>query len=1154
MVNLHLHTKYSLLDAIIKIDELMDRLVELGQTACAITDHGNMYGAVEFYKSAKAHGIKPIIGCEVYVCGDVTVMKRENKMHHLILLCRNEIGRQNLQKLVTESTKYKFNKRPRIDFEMLKKYHEGLICCSACMVGEVAYALQNDDVELAYDIARKYKELFQDDYYIEYQSHRSPAQQQLNAQLVQLALDLQIKYVVTCDSHYLYKEDQKYHNIFVQVGQSREAGETYDDCFVQSEDEVYQFCQSTIDYNATAIANTHEIAEKCNVDYPLSAPIIPHTNIPAGYNTEEEYLRDLCDKGWKSKGFADWSLDRWKQYMSEDIYDTDGHLVERRDFVSFNSVDEIVQIYKDRLEYEFNAVLKMGFEGYYVLVHSYVSAAYRRGIARGSAGGSLIAYLSGIVDIDPIKYGLYFERFIDVGALDLLADGSITKKELKIPDVDEDFSPTNRDTVMKYIIDTYGSENVVCLGQFQYIWAKGSIKDIGKVLGIPFEITNEMTKKLGDESIDEALELGLLDEYTSKYPDLFVYVSKLAGLPKSYGVHPCGRVISMRDAVFYNALEYNADTNTYSLQGDMHTADDLGLVKIDLLGLRTLDVIYDVLEMIGKDYSFIAPHNIDLCDKEVWKEFANGNSLQIFQFESPGMRNMLKDMQCNSIDDLSAANALYRPGSKDYIPNYINRKKGLEPVTYINQMVEPILKSTYGIIVYQEQLIEIGRLAGLRNPDELRQATAKKKPKLMAKIEPEMKNGLITKGWTQEQVDTLWDDILKFARYSFNKSHSAAYALTAYITMYLKVHYPVEFITASINSYDGKTDKIAEIIAEAKRMGVQYQFDQWQQITPTTICKDNKVYLGANVVKGFGKNISYELQRVAQTNPKNFVDFLLQYNSKDVEKMIKLDWLEAFGESNYLLYIYDKFNILYDKAKGFKKNIKQSKIGLDPQFVVPYCKEYCPSEVKEINMDAFLTEINSLSDDIKADAIDKIESCKKKKKTGEFNGYNYEKLFKILAMPDDIKQKYATKISEAEYKDINAYQLLVNLKYNGSPLSVRLKIQAQNELLSFMNYTDSTADPLMVCVTKLNTTYSPTFTAYRIKDGGTMDFKVHKSRKPRDPYILKSYRDLPFQDGDILYLKKWDHKPRVVKDENAPNGWREIPGEQVWWLIDYTIM
>lgn len=952
-----------MLDASIKLDELFKRVKELGQTSIAITDHGNMYGAVEFYKKAQEYNIKPIIGCECYICSDVTVMSRENTMYHLILLAKNEIGRFNLQRLVKESTLYKFNKRPRIDFQILEKYHEGLICLSACMAGEVSKSLSSGEIEKAMKIAKKYKQLFKDDYYIEYQAHSEIEQQKLNKQLIMIANALNIKYVVTCDAHYLTPEEQKYHSIFVKIGQTREVGEIYNDCYIQSEQDVIEKCKSTEQYNKQAIANTQEIVNKCNVEYPLSAPIIPHTKIPSKFKTEKEYLQCLCNKGFKEKGFFDWDLSQWKNYLSQTVYNDDGTF-EIKEFVHFETVEEIVKKYKDRAKYEINAVTQMGFEGYYLLVHSYISSATRRGIARGSAGGSLIAYLSGIVDIDPIKYGLYFERFIDVGALDLLASNQITKKELKIPDVDADFSPTDRDKVMQFIINSYGEENVVCLGVFQYIWAKGAIKDIGRVLNIPFEVTNEMTKLLGDETIDEALESGMLDKYKNDYPELFEYASHLSGLPKSFGMHACGKVICMKNANYYNALEYVPDKDVWVLQGDMHTADDLGLVKIDLLGLRTLDVIYDVLDMIGKNYSYIAPHKINLCDPKIWNEFSHGNTLLIFQFESQGMRQMLFDMKCNSIDNLSAANALYRPGAKAYIPSYISRKNGDEEITYLHDDLKPILENTYGIIVYQEQLIEIGRLAGLRNPDELRKATAKKKPKLMAKIEPELKGGLIKRGWTQELVDKLWEDILMFAKYSFNKSHSAAYALTAYITMYLKVYYPVEFITAYINSYDGDTKKIAEVLQEAKRIGVKYVFDKWRNIKGRTSRRDNIVYLGTNTVKGFGTNVAVGLNEVGKQECKTFVELIQllitnpNIDKSQIEIMIKLDFFNEYGKRAKLLKIYNLYNDIYT-AKVFNK----SKLpDIDEKIIRKYSRE-TQKQYRDIDNKGLFNELCSAIED-----------------------------------------------------------------------------------------------------------------------------------------------------------------------------------------------
>lgn len=954
MIHLHVHTKYSLLDGMMHIEDIAERLHEIGQDTIAITDHGNLYGNVEAFSKLSKEGIKVVNGCEMYICDDVNVTNKDSKYHHLVLLCKNEQGRLNLNWLVSQSTLHKYYGRPRIDFKMLEDHHEGLICLSACMAGEVSRALMNGDSKLAETIALKYKKLFGDDYYIEYQAHLVEEQQLVNLQLIELANKLGIKYVVTCDAHYVRPEDEKYHNIFIQIGSQREPGETYKDCYLQSEQDVIDKCASTKQYTQQAIVATHEIADKCENTIPLSAPIIPHFPVPAPYKSELEYLKFLCNDGLRKKGFMNWNMEQWNQYMTDKLYAPDGTYTERK-LIQFDSVKEIQQMYIQRARYEMHALEAMGFEGYYLMVHSYVNAAKRRGIARGSGGGSLLAYLCGIVDIDPIKYGLYFERFIDVGALDLLKDGTITKKELKIPDFDVDFAPNDREKVVQYVVDKYGEENVVSLGQFSYLWAKGAIKDIGRVLGIPFEITNEITKNLEDETVEEALMSGVLDNYKDEYPQLFKYASKLSGLPKSFGVHPCGKCITIQQAQYYNATEWNDGKKTWVLQGDMHSADDLGLVKADFLGLRTLDVIYDTLEMIGKDYEYIAPHKINMNDIKVWNEFANGNTDCIFQFESSGMKQMLKEMKCNCMDELSAANALYRPGSKNFIPNYINRKNGTEAIEYLHPDLEPILKNSYSIIVFQEQLIEIGRLAGLRNPDELRKATAKKKPKLMAKIEPELKSGLMKRGWTDVQVAQLWDTILLFASYSFNKSHSSAYGLTAYITMYLKVYHTNEFFTACINSYDGDIKNVVKTIKEAKRMGVDVRFDKWQNATGETVCHDNVVWLGTNTMKNFSKNVATGLKELSQNQYNDFTAFLIDANANSnidktqLELLITLGWFNQFGGSGKLLRIYKLFESIYGR-----KQFAKDKCPISHDIISQFCKE-TEKQYREVDCNGLLS-------------------------------------------------------------------------------------------------------------------------------------------------------------------------------------------------------
>ena len=1009
MVHLHVHTKYSLLDGMMHIEDIATRLKEIGQDTIAITEHGNLYSSVEAYSKLSKEGIKVIEGCEVYICDDVNIKSKDSKYYHLILLSKNETGRLNLNWLVSQSTLYKYYGKPRIDFQMLKDHHEGLICLSACMAGEVQRAINGGNIELAEQIALKYKDLFGEDYYIETQAHSGIEQQYLNVKLIELANKLDIKYTVTCDAHYLKSEDQKYHNVFVQIGTSREAGETYDDCYLQSEGEVISKSISIRPYIVDAIRTTHEIADKCENTIPLSAPIIPHVPVPKEYDSELSYLKRLCNDGFKQKGFGSWTYEQWKQYLTDKIVQDDG-TIQEVELVKFNSAKEIRDQYVQRARYEMNALKEMGFEGYYLLVHSYVNAAKRRGIARGSGGGSLLAYLCGIVDIDPIKYGLYFERFIDVGALDLLKDGTITRKELKIPDFDVDFSPNDRDNVMNFIVNRYGEQNVVSLGQFSYMWAKGAIKDIGRVLEIPFDVTNEITKNLDNETIDEAINLGLLDAYKDQYPQLFEYASKLSGLPKSFGVHPCGKVISTKEAMFYNATEYNEGKKTWVLEGDMHSADDLGLVKIDLLGLRTLDVIYDVLDMIGKDYNYIAPHIINMNDPKIWNEFAQGNTECIFQFESAGMKHMLKDMKCNSMENLSAANALYRPGSKAFIPNYVNRKNGVEQIEYLHQDLESILGNSYGIIVFQEQLIEIGRLAGLRNPDELRKATAKKKPKLMAKIEPELKKGLINRGWTTAQVDELWTTILRFASYSFNKSHSSAYAITAYLTMYLKVYHTAEFFCACINSYDGDIDNIVKTIKEAKRMGVDVRYDKWGNIKGRTTCKDGVVYLGINTIKGCGENVSNALLEFGARSYKDFFGLLddlsdsPDINTGQIETLIMLRFFSEFGGTFKLLQMYK----MYESYRG-KKILKKEKNTLPLDIVQKYAISETAKQYR-FDQDAINAMLHEL-----ASGIEDKEIPLQIRMEAELDSLGYIRYtdpnHKDIGLVLDVDTKYSPKIS-----------------------------------------------------------------------------------------------------------------------------------------------
>lgn len=897
MVDLHVHTMYSLLDSMIKPKELIAKIKEQGKTAICITDHGHLYGNVEVYQLCKKNDIKYLHGCEIYVCDNVDEKSKDNKYYHLVLIAINEQGRKNLNLIVSEANQSKYYGKPRIAFKRLKVYSDGLLACSACMAGELDKALLNDDYEYAKDVVARYKYAFGNRYFIELQSHTEQTQVYLNQKLIELAEETNTPYIITTDAHYLNADEQEYHNVFIQINQDREVGEIYNDCYIQTEEEVYQKCDYLPKEKiAKALANTDKIAEMCNVELPLSAPIMPVENVPPQFKSQMEYLWYLCQQGW----------------------------TERK--INLKS-EEDKKIYRDRLKYEMTAIEKMGFEGYYLFVWGYANSVKRRGIARGSGGGSLVAYLTKIVDIDPIRHGLYFERFIDVSALPLLEKGKITKKELKVPDFDLDFGKADRDKVLQFVINRYSQDRVACLGSFQYMKAKGAIKDVGRVLNIPFEVTNEMTKNLGDSTIEQALDLGLLEKYENDYPELFVYAKKLAGLPKSFSAHPCGKVASPQSTVYYSAVDIN-DEGDYIIEGDMHTAEDLGLVKADFLGLRTVDVIYDTLEMIHEGYEYIAPHNTLFDDKQVWDAFAKGLTEGIFQFESAGMKGTLIDMECSSLEDLTVANALYRPGAMAFISNYNNRKKGKEEFEFLHPDLSSILGNSYGIIVYQEQLIEIGRLAGLHNPDEIRKATAKKKVELMAKIEPELKNGLMNRGWTQEQVNTLWDTILDFAKYSFNKSHACAYAIIAYICMFLKIHHTREFMCAWINSYIGKNEHLSPCLTEAKRMGVKVYEPVWGRAYPITQVFEDGIVLGIASIKFCNADMARQLTHLYQNGKyNNFIELLKDIkenttiNSRQLSVLIGINFFKDFGQNKYLADITK----LYDEL-GDIKQIKKEKI------------------------------------------------------------------------------------------------------------------------------------------------------------------------------------------------------------------------------------
>lgn len=911
-IHLHTHSMYSLRDSIIRPEELVERLKELNHNAVAITDHGECLGSIHLYKKLKEANIKYIHGCEMYICDDVSIKDKDSKYYHLVLLCKNEQGRLNLNKLISISEHPdNFYYRPRIDFNILSQYSEGLVGLSACMAGEISRLLENDNVSKAEETALKYKELFGNDYYLEIQSHSDSLQKSLNQKIYGLAQKIDIKCVITCDAHYVWKEDKKYQNKYAFNGKYKENGEAYIDCYLQSENDVRDilddFSKEQID---EMITNIGEVNNKCNVIMPLSAPIMPQIDTPIEYGTNKEWLIKLCEEGFKTKlniNYSNPQNDKEKEYV-------------------------------DRFEYELDSLDRMGFIDYILLVYSYSNIAKRRGIARGSGGGSLICYLTNITNIDPIEHGLYFERFIDVGALDLLEKGEITKNELKIPDIDLDFSGDSCKQVLNFLYNRYGEDKVASIGRFGTNKTKGTIRDMCKVLDIDLSTADEIAKSFENyelEDIDLMIngEIPIIEsaksaiKYVNSYRELFDYVRKLNGLPKSFGLHPCGRVISTKELDYFTPSCYDSNGVRY-LQGDMHAIEDVGLVKIDVLGLRTLDQEYDTIELSCEDIEYINPKQ-GFSDEKVLDIFRNGNTTGIFQMASYGMKETLKKMNVKGIDDISVANAIYRPGAMAYINNYCNRKAGKENFEYLHSDLEPILKNTYGIIIFQEQLIEIGRLAGLRNPDLLRKATGKKDIKLLNKIKPELEEKLKNRGWTDEQFEKLWADMIEFARYSFNKAHSSAYGIIAYMTAKQKAYYPKEFFAGLLNSYIGKSsfvkDDSSEIFEDMKKNKVQLSTLHFKKDHRRCNIENGKINYAIRLIKDCNESLGELLYSLKDKEYKSFIDVILDLLNNGCKKnqlsiLIKLDFYSDFGNAKELLGILEVANFFkFGNAKSIKK-------------------------------------------------------------------------------------------------------------------------------------------------------------------------------------------------------------------------------------------
>lgn len=907
--HLHVHTEYSLLDGSSKIKELAARAKELGFDSMAITDHGAMYGVIEFYRAARAAGIKPIIGCEVYVSPgsrfDRETVHGEDRYYHLVLLAENNQGYQNLMKIVSKGYVDGFYYKPRVDEEVLRTYHEGIIALSACLAGEIPRLLEKGLYEEAKAAAKKHLEIFgEGNYFLELQDHGIPMQRQVNQALLRMSAELPIPLVATNDCHYIYAEDWEAHDILlcIQTGKKvsdenrmRYEGGQY---YVKSEEEM----RALFPYAPEAIENTHKIAERCNVEIEFGVTKLPRFDVPEGYDAWG-YLNALCAQGFKER-------------YPED----DGTL-------------------RERLNYELGVIQSMGYVDYFLIVWDFINFARSHGIAvgpgRGSAAGSIVAYSLKITDIDPIRYQLLFERFLN-------------PERVSMPDIDVDFCYERRQEVIDYVVEKYGKDQVAQIVTFGTLAARGVIRDVGRVMDLPYSLCDQVSKMVPAElniTLDLALkknpELKALYDTDEQVHKLIDMSKKLEGLPRHTSMHAAGVVIARTAIDEYVPLSRGAD-GTITTQFTMTTLEELGLLKMDFLGLRTLTVIQDAVGMIEKDRGVrLDMETIDYDDKAVMDSLGTGKNEGVFQLESGGFKTFMKELKPTHLEDIIAGISLYRPGPMDFIPKYLKGKSDPASITYSCPQLEPILKPTYGCIVYQEQVMQIVRdLAGytLGRSDLVRRAMSKKKADVMEKERrnfvygnpEEGVKGCIANGIDEKVANQIYDDMIDFAKYAFNKSHAAAYAVVAYQTAYLKYYYPKEFMAALLTSVMDNVTKVSEYILACRNMGIAILPPDINEGYGGFSVSGNGIRYGLSAIKSVGRSVVETIlaEREAGGPFATLEDFISRMSNREVNKRT----LENFIKSGSLDSLPGtRKQKLYVSSELLENKAKEKKTGMEGQ-------------------------------------------------------------------------------------------------------------------------------------------------------------------------------------------------------------------------------
>ena len=1132
-VHLHLHTGYSLLDGEGKIKQVVARAKELGMSSIAITDHGVMYGCVDFYKAAKEAGIKPILGCEVYVVAKSMKTKSNedgNGTHHLVLLVKNETGYNNLMKIVSTASIDGFYYKPRVDHEFLKQHSEGIIALSACLGGEVQSLILNEQIEKAKEAALFYKDTFKDGFYLELQYHGVDEERKVNGVLVQMSKELDIPLVATNDVHYIKQEDAKAHDVLLCI----QTGKTVDDekrmrypsdqFYLKSQEEMYDM----FSYVPEALENTEKIAEMCNFDYQFHVSKLPKFPLPENEHDPYEYLKKLCFAGLVER------YDVFKDFTGNN-FDIDK-------VIKLGNENEEAKVYVDRLTYELGVIKQMGYVDYFLIVWDFIKFANDHDIptgpGRGSGAGSIVAYTLGITKINPIKYNLIFERFLN-------------PERVSMPDIDSDFCYERRQEVIDYVVRRYGSSNVSQIITFGTMAARMCIRDVGRAMNYSYAEVDKVAKMIPslqgkNITIEKALELNpelnSLYESDNRVKELIDISKSLEGLPRHSSTHAAGVVIASKPLMEYVPLQKNEDNIV--TQFDMTTLEELGLLKMDFLGLRTLTVMKDAVEMIKQNRGIdIDLDKIDFDDQEVYKMIGEGKTVGIFQLESPGMTSFMKELKPDSLEDIIAGISLYRPGPMAEIPRYIQNKNHPDNIQYITPELEHILNVTYGVMVYQEQVMQIVRdLAGysLGRSDLVRRAMSKKKHAVMQQERQNFIHGIVDEngnvevpgcirnGISEEAGNKIFDQMMDFASYAFNKSHAAAYAVVGFQTAYLMRYYPVEFTAAMLNSVMGINEKVAYYIRFAESSGIKVLPPDINKSYSKFTVSGNTIRFGLAAVKNVGENVVESIVKCRKEKGlfKDLPDFCNKVdtttiNKRAVESLIKVGAFDEFGVfRSRLLAVYEK---LLDSATNQKKKNIEGQMSLfgadfggiveEPRIQYPNIKEF-----NKRNILAIEKEMTGLY--LSGHPLDDYKKSLKIQ-----TNIDIEKILQTSEMMDETEES-------ALITDDNTISDGQRVIIGGIISAVNRKVTRSNDIMAFMTVEDLTASMEVIVFPKTLKKVNS-----MVNEDELVVVKGRVSiREDEEPKILCE---------DILPLEKIDSSKVFLRVESAEKLKEAIPALKV---------